>query len=87
MGVYLRELNLVLRNRLPCAVKNNEARARGALVYRANEEVFQLCLVELLFLVVVYGRIVEIVTLGLGHRLWFCALCRCLLDDHDCAAR
>ena len=75
MGVYLRELDLVLRDRLPRAVEDNEARARGSLVYGANEELLQLCLVKLFLLVVVYRRIVEIVTLRLGHWLRFCALC------------
>lgn len=85
MGVYLGELDLVLGNRLPRAVEDDEARARGTLVYGADVELLQPGLVELLHLVAVDGRALEILTLDLGHWLRVGALCRGLLNHHGCA--
>lgn len=85
MGVYLGELDLVLGNRLPRAVEDDEARARRTLVYGANVELLQLGLVELLHLVVVDGSAFEVLTVDLGDRLRLWALCRGLLNDHGCA--
>lgn len=84
MGVYLCELNLVLRDGLARAVEDDEARTRGSLVYRTNVKVLQLGFVELLFLVVVYGRAFKVVTLGLGHGLRLWPLGRGLLNAHGC---
>lgn len=85
MGVYLGELNLVLGDGLTGAVEDDEASAGGALIYGADEELFHLGLVELLHVVVVYGRIFEVVTLGLGHRLRLWALGRHVLEFHGSA--
>ena len=73
MGVMLRELDLMLRNRLPRAVEDDESRARRALVYGANEKLLQLLLVEVCLLRAVNGRPFEVVTLR--DRLWLCAGC------------
>lgn len=77
----LSKLNLVLRNGLTRAVENDESCARGALVYGANVELFQLLLVELWLVRPVCGcDALEIIRLW--HWLWVCADGRGLFYAH-----